>query len=117
MKRAIGTRLNLQATKRLDLNILVFFNALLSSDFAVFLYCYIGSLTTDQFLRYGDISYESGWYRLPIDLQTFIELIIADGQRSLSFHGFNIINLNLNAFTKVMRTVVSYYMMFKSLTN
>lgn len=106
----------LQATKHMDLNMLVCANALMSSTIAVFLYCYVGSLTTDQFLRYGDISYESQWYKLPIDLQKFFQLIIVDAQRSLSYHGFGIIDLNLNAFTKIMRTVISYYMMFKRLT-
>lgn len=67
----------------------------------VFMYCYVGSLTTQQFLRYSVVWYEIPWYKLPIDLQKFIPLIIANTQQPLIFQGFAIIKLNLAAFTKV----------------
>lgn len=66
-----------------------------------FLYCFVGSLTTDQFRRYGDIAYEFKWYNLPIDMQKYFPLIIGNAQRPKVFTGLNIIDLNLSAFTKV----------------
>lgn len=78
------------------------FLCILSSTGTVFLYCYTGSLTTDQFLRYGDIAYESDWFLMPIEMQTYLILIIADAQRPLEFHGMRIINLNLATFASVM---------------
>lgn len=74
----------------------------------VFLYCYVGTFTTAQFLNYGDASYKSLWYRYPLDLQKAVQLIIADAQRPLIFHGFGIIDLNLMVFTKV-RVLVTLY--------
>lgn len=128
-----------QAMRRQDLGVLLpLIIACTMSIGTVFLYCFFGSLTTDQFLRYAHISYESEWYTLPIELQKFIQLIIADAQRPRIFQGFKIIDLNLLAFTKVsywdsvecglissnfktfpksqiMKTVITYYMMFKRL--
>lgn len=105
-----------------------------TSTGVVFLYCYVGSLTTDQFLRFGNIAYESEWFKMTVEQQKLIQLIIADAQRPLVFHGLQLINLNLEAFGKVnfnprfshwvvftlvrfqiMRTVVSYVMVLRSL--
>lgn len=91
----------LQAAKNLDLNIVVVVLSLQMSTGTVFLYCYAGSLTTSQFLRYGNISYESDWVEMPIELRKFIQILIADAQRPLIFRGLNLVDLNLAAFTKV----------------
>lgn len=91
----------LQAMKMIDLDMLAMIViGVLMSISTVYLYCFIGSLTTDHFFRYGDISYESQWYK-PIDLQKSVQLIIADAQRPIIFHGFHIIELNIPGFTMV----------------
>lgn len=64
--------------------------------------CYVGSYTTENFLRFGDASYESMWYKLPTDLQKYVILIIAEAQRPRVFNGFGVIDLNLMAATKVI---------------
>lgn len=89
----------------------------------------------NQFHRYGDISYEAQWIKMPIELQKFVQIVIADAQRPLKFTGLNLVDLNLTAFTtvyffyircyqwllcaslcfQVMKAVVTYYMMFRSL--
>lgn len=125
----------------MDFSVIKFSVVEFESNCIVFLYCFVGSLTTDQFHRFGDISYEFEWYQLPIDLQKYLTLIIADAQRPQVFTGFNIIDSSLMTFTKVCleqdieesesrllfeskqfdfqitKTVVSYYMMFKRLAN
>lgn len=68
---------------------------------AILLYCYIGSLTTESFLRYGDAAYEFDWTKMPIELRTFIQLVICDAQRSLVYIGFNLVDLNLFTFVNV----------------
>lgn len=73
-----------------------------ASTSTILLYCYIGSLTTEQFLRFGDISYEFPWYKIPVDLQKYIPLMIADAHRRKKFTGFGIIDLDLAAFLKVI---------------
>lgn len=78
------------------------------SNITVFLFCRLGSLTTIQFHRFGDISYNSEWYKMPIEQRNYIELLIADAQRPLIFHGLKLVDLNLLTFTKVQFTL-SYY--------
>lgn len=90
-----------QAMRRLDLSALSLIIASTLSIGTVFLYCFIASLTTEQFSCYGDIAYESEWYKFPIKLQKCIHIIIADAQRPHVFYGFKILDLNLWAFTKV----------------
>lgn len=70
-----------------------------------FLFCAVGSSTTDTFLRFADISYESLWYKFPIDLQQYLRFIIADGQQPHVFQGLGILDLNLMVFTKVYYVV------------
>lgn len=67
----------------------------------IFLYCFVGSLTTSIFWGNADIAYESLWYKLPIDLQKYLLLLLVDAQRPIIFHGFGIINLDLIFFMKV----------------
>lgn len=92
---------HVQALNRMDLGVLTLLSTVLGSPGTVFLYCFIGSLSTDQFIDFGQRSYEFDWYKLPINLQTFVQLIIADAQRPQIYNGFNIIDLNLPAFVKV----------------
>lgn len=125
-----------QAATNLDLNIVVVILGVQCNTGTVFLYCYVGSLTMNQFHRYGDISYEAQWIKMPIELRKFVQIVIADAQRLLKFTKLNLVDLNLTAFTtvrfcfhifcyryllcallcfQVMKAVVTYYMMFRSL--
>lgn len=97
----------MKAMKHFDPNILVLIIGANTSTGTTFVYCYIGSLTTEIFFLYGDISYESDWYKLPIEQQKLLQLIIADAQRPQIFHGFGIIESNLTTFIKVDRYSVS----------
>lgn len=90
--------------KHLDSNILVLIFGVISGTGTTFLYCLIGSWTTEQFLLYGDRSYESEWYKLPIDQQKLMQIIIIDAQRPHVFSGFGIIDLNLMTYIKVRNT-------------
>lgn len=71
----------------------------------IFLYCYVGSITTDIFLQYADATYESLWYEFPENIQKYLRLIIADAQRRRIFKGIGIIELNLIVFAGVMRII------------
>lgn len=97
----------LQYATDLDLNAVTSVIGLLMSVGVVYVYCFVGSLITDQFLRFGDIAYESEWMKMPTGLQKFIQMMIADAQRPLIFNGLNIVDLNLNAFTKVIAHFLS----------
>lgn len=125
-----------QILKSIDFNIFVVLISVSMGSGTVLLYCYVGTFTTTQFLYYADATYESAWYSYPLNMQKAVQMIIADAQRPLIFYGFGVIDLNLITFTKVraffecdilqlnvhnyafqvMKTVVSYYLMFKRLT-
>lgn len=131
-------KFSVQAMKHLDLNFFVLCIGANTSIGTIFLYCFVGSLTTEQSLRFVDISYESQWYKLSMDQQKIIHILMVNAQRPLIFSGFQIIELNLITFIKVqfilleqwnrfyslnyvlqqiMKTVVTYYFIFKSITN
>lgn len=66
-----------------------------------FTYCWFGSTTTENFLCYANVIYESQWYTYPIDLQNCLRLFVANAQRPRVFQGIGMIDLNLMAFAKV----------------
>lgn len=67
----------------------------------IFLYCFVGTLTTDIFARYADFSYESVWYKIPVELQKYLLLVVVDAQNPHAFDGFGFIQLDLVFFMKV----------------
>lgn len=106
----------------------------------LFLYCYFGKLATES--QNSWCLYETNWQNLPLDLQKYFILMIANVQKPLHYHGFKIAVLDLETFTNVrnrqscqkllgscfvfllwsfnfsqfLKTVFTYYMMFKTLT-
>lgn len=68
----------------------------------VFVYCFVGTYVTEAFLRYAATTYEIHWYKLPIQLQPFALLIIADAQRPCNLTGLGIFDLNLALFSRVV---------------
>lgn len=93
---------SIQVIKTIDIEILVLTFGIIMSTGFIFVYCYVGSSTTDHFWQYGDVSYDSLWYVLPINLQQCLRLIIADAQRPRVFTGLGIIDLNLSLFAQVL---------------
>lgn len=85
----------------MDMGILVGILTIVTGTGNIFLYCFVGSLTTTMFRRYADLSYESLWYKFPVDLQKYSLLIIVDAQRPRIFDGIGFIELNLIFFMKV----------------
>lgn len=85
--------------------VLVLLNVAMSTC-TTFLYCYIGSITTENFLRYADISYESMWYKFPLDFRQYLRLMIGEAQRPRVFQGLGTIELNLDKFAKVRISIL-----------
>lgn len=90
-----------QVIMKADFKVLLVSLAVFLSTGVVFIYCFMGTFTTEQFLLYADISYESMWYKFPVKLQKYLALILADSQRPRYFDGLNLIELSLVTFTKV----------------
>lgn len=73
----------------------------------LFLYCYFGKLATDSFTSMADCLFDTNWQHLPIELQKYFILIIANMQKPLEYHGFGVAVLNLQTFTEVRKTTDS----------
>lgn len=91
----------LQVIKAGSINIVFLILVVLMSTGSVFFYCFIGTFTTSQFFNFGDITYESLWYKFPVPLQKFLPMIIENAHIPCIYSGYNIIDLNLMTFAKV----------------
>lgn len=58
-------------------------------------------MATDSFEKMSDCLYESNWQAFPVDLQKYIQLMIQHSQKSIFYHGFGMVKLNLMTFTEV----------------
>lgn len=67
----------------------------------LFLYCYIGERTAQNYLSFGQLLYGSNWHQLPVRLQKPIIMVIAIAQRPLCYHGLGMVYLTLDTFCKV----------------
>lgn len=47
--------------------------------------------------------YNANWIELPLELQKYFIMLIANAQLPLYYHGFRIVVLNLETFTRVRR--------------
>lgn len=90
--------------------------AIINCTSILFLFCFYGKLATESFLGICDSAYEANWLDLPTHLQKYFIIIIGNAQIPLYYHGFDIAVLNLETFMKMMRTVMSYYLMFRTIT-
>lgn len=61
----------------------------------LFIYCYLGKLSTESYAKMADCVYNI------IGLQKHYILMIANMQKPLYYHGFGVIYLELETFTRV----------------
>lgn len=90
-----------QAIKHPDLNFYMVLMSLLVSSANLYLYCYYGNRSTNDYAKMANYLYTSNWYQLPIELQKYFKMMIANAQRPLFYHGFRIVQLNLETYLKV----------------
>lgn len=76
--------------------------AVTCSGLTLSLYCFYGKYTTDSYFAFASALYDSDWINLPNNLQRYYILMIANAQKSVSYHGYNIIKLNMETFAKVI---------------
>lgn len=74
---------------------------MLVSGLNLFCYCYYGKYVTDNYASFAGCIYHSNWMNLPVDLQKLFRLMIANAQIPLNYHGYGVINLNLDTFAQV----------------
>lgn len=131
----------MQAIQQSDIKVILMIFITCANGMTLFLYCYYGKCANEYSAAFADILYESNWILLSNDLQKTFILMIAHAQKPLSYHGFNIIDLNLETFRKVnfnmpvlgseiislfvsknflqsiqiLKNIILYYLMFKTL--
>lgn len=101
--------IRIQAVHHLDLSITLMIFCILISGCNLFLYCYYGKHATDSYAAFSDCLFECNWMMLPVDLQKCFLPMIRSAQKPLSFHGYNMVNLNLNLFGQVTNQKMYYY--------
>lgn len=79
-----------QQLQHMNVNMTIVVHAFFAISMTPFLYCYFGKSATDSY-----------WQKLPIELQKYLILMIANMQRPLYYHGFGIAVLDLETFIKV----------------
>lgn len=68
----------------------------------LFCFCYFGALATNSFECMSKSIYsEINWHELPLEIQKHIILMLGNMQRSLYYHGFDVVTLDLNTFVRV----------------
>lgn len=53
--------------------------------------------------------YDSDWYKLPMGLQKYFVMMIANAQIPLQYHGYGLITLNLQTFSQVMKHLLVFF--------
>lgn len=90
-----------QQVKHPNFNMTILFMAASIFLSNMFIYCFFGRLATDSFAKMADRLYEANWQVLPIELQKYFILMIANMQVPLEYSGLGIIVLNLETFCLV----------------
>lgn len=90
-----------QQLQHMNVNMTIVVHAFFAISMTPFLYCYFGKSATDSYAKMADRLFESDWQKLPIELQKYLILMIANMQRPLYYHGFGIAALDLETFIKV----------------
>lgn len=67
----------------------------------MFLYCYLGKLATESYEKMADCLFESDWQKLPVALQKYVIVMIADMQKPICYHGFGMYKLDSQTFIAV----------------
>lgn len=78
----------------------------------LFVCCFLGKLESEGYNQMAISLYNSNWHKLPLDLQKYFIIMIANAQMRLEYHGYGFITLNLDNFCKV-RTLSPVIFFFK----
>lgn len=64
-------------------------------------FCYYGVLASESFEQMADSLFESNWLELPVELQKYFVIMIANMQNPLFYNGFGVFDVNLTSFISV----------------
>lgn len=90
-----------QQFQNLDFEVLTVTLLLMINWSILLLYCFFGKVATSSYEDMIDYLYFANWTESPIVLQKEFVILLANAQKPLSYHGFGVVFLNLETFTKV----------------
>lgn len=67
----------------------------------LFIYCYFGVKTTENYERMADSLYECDKPEMHVEIQKYIYLMTMNMRKPCFYHGFGVAALNLETFTTV----------------
>lgn len=67
----------------------------------LYLYCFAGTILTNNCLLFSDALFKSNWHTMPIMFQKYFIIMIAETQIPVYLEGCGIIRLSLESFSKV----------------
>lgn len=92
----------LEASDHIDLQVIACLYIMLSDVATNYLFCFLSERITIALIKIGDSFYESMWYRLPMQHQMLVPMIIARTQQEFHLKGLQIIPCSLNVFWRVI---------------
>ena len=69
----------------------------------LFLCCFFGKLTSESYACIADYLFDLNWHGMPLDLQKYFIMMIANAQIPLNYRGYGTLEMNLQTFTKVRK--------------
>lgn len=69
---------------------------------AVLPYCYYGSRITARIQHTANDIFQSRWHEFPVELQKNLKMMIAFSQIRRTVNGYELLNLDLEGFAKVI---------------
>lgn len=75
----------------------------LTSLLPFFLFCHFGGEITEQFEGIGNEVYQLDWYRLPLDMQKDLGIIIALAQKRIYMRGYGDTRTTYSVLNKVRK--------------
>lgn len=91
----------LQAFKNIHFNISIYVVSAIVNVSIFWSYCYFGRLATGNYEKMSDSLYDTDWHEIPVRLQKYYVVMLANIQRPVQYHGFGVAILNLETFCKV----------------
>lgn len=90
-----------QKGRNFDFDTIILIVVAVTNPSWMFLHCFLGKMVTDRYDELSNDLYQSKWYNLPVELQKYFILMLANTQKPLFFDGLGIYVLDLETFASV----------------
>ncbi|XP_077269865.1 odorant receptor 10-like [Temnothorax americanus] len=96
--------------------IFTYFILLISLTFNILIFCYIGQLLVEEFVKIGSAAYEVNWYDLSGHQAVDLVMIITMSHYPPKLTAGKFCDLSLNTFSTVLKTSVVYLNLLRTVT-